>query len=128
MKSTLLFVYNANSDLGSKLFDYAHKVFQPSTYACELCALTHDHFGERKSWKKFKQRTDVAMDFMYLRDFEERFNLSYEFPVILRRKGNEFEEIITKGDLKEMTSVEELIERLTVLLALPVENNLRETK
>ena len=121
MNSTLLFVYNANSDPASKLFDYAHKVFQPSTYSCELCALTHHHFGERSVWKKFKERTHVAMEFMYLRDFEERFNLSYEFPVIVRRKGNEFEEIVTKSELKQMTSVEELIERLTVLLASPVE-------
>jgi hypothetical protein len=117
MKSTLIFVYNANSDLSSKLLDYAHKVLRPSTYACELCALTHDHFGERSSWKNFKERTHVAMEFMYLRDFEEHFNLRYDYPVIVRRRGTEFEEVVTKIDLKQMTSVEELIERLDNYLA-----------
>lgn len=112
MKSTLLFVYNANSDPASKLFDYAHKVFQPSTYSCELCALTHHHLGEKLAWKNFKQRTNRAMDFMYLRDFEARFNHRSDYPVILRRSGNEFEEIVTKNDLKQMKTVEELIERL----------------
>lgn len=112
MKSTLLFVYNANSDLPSKLIDYAHKVLRPSTYACELCALTHDHFGERTAWKNFKQRTNRDMDFMYLRDFESTFNLRLDFPVIIERKGKEVEVIVTKSELKRMRSVEELIERL----------------
>lgn len=116
MERQLIFVYNANKDPISAIVDYAHKVFKPSTYACELCALTHHHFGERNAWKDFQERTNAEMEFMYIRGFEEKFNLTFIYPVILEREGDRFVELIGKQKLHQMTSVDDLIEVLDQIL------------
>lgn len=118
MKRELIFVYNANSDPLSAMVDYAHKLFRPSTYACDLCALTHHNLGERAAWKKFKERSNVDMDFMYIRGFEATFNLRYDYPVIIERCDEQFKEILTKTELKQMITVEELIDFLEDYLIL----------
>jgi hypothetical protein len=112
MEHKLVFVYNANTDPISAIVDYAHKVFKPSTYKCELCALTHHNLGQRSEWKKFKKRSKVEMEFMYIRGFEAEFNLQYEYPVILERKGAGFLQVMGKKELQEIESVEKLIEKL----------------
>ena len=112
MERKLVFVYNANTDPISALVDYAHKVFKPSTYKCELCALTHHNLGQRSAWKKFKNRSKVEMEFMYIRGFEAEFNLQYEYPVILERKDEGFFLIMGKKELQKIESVEQLIEKL----------------
>jgi len=50
---TLIFVYNAASDIWSKSLDAAHKIISPSTYACNLCSLTHGNFSEKQVWVLF---------------------------------------------------------------------------
>lgn len=42
----LLFVYNREKDLTNGAIDCAHKVFKPSSYKCELCALTYPNLGQ----------------------------------------------------------------------------------
>lgn len=112
MERKLVFVYNANTDPISAIVDYAHKVFKPSTYKCELCALTHHNLGQRSEWKKFRQRAKVEMEFMYIRGFEAEFNLHYEYPVILEKEDREFRLIMGKKELQTIQSVEGLIEKL----------------
>jgi len=112
MNRQLIFVYNANTDPVSAIVDYAHKVFKPSTYKCELCALTHHNLGERTAWKKFKERSKAEMEFMYIRGFEKQFNLRYDYPVILERSSDDFQVLLDKKELQKVKSVEELIERL----------------
>ena len=117
MKRQLVFIYNANKDPISAIADYAQKLLKPSTYQCELCSLTHHNFGERSAWKKFRERANAELDFMYLREFEETFNLHYSFPVILERMDGGFRLIFGKGELQNMKSVEELVEKLEKELA-----------
>ncbi len=105
----LLFVYNANTDIKSAVFDYAHKVFSPSTYQCELCALTHHNLGERKAWKRFKKRTDVTMEFWYIKQFEGEFNMRFDYPVVLRKREDGLHLFMSKAELQQLESVEELI-------------------
>jgi adenine-specific DNA glycosylase len=112
MERKLVFVYNANTDPVSAIVDYAHKVFKPSTYKCELCSLTHHNLGQRNAWKKFKKRSKVEMEFMYIRGFEAKFNLKHEYPVILERSDDSFHLMLGKKQLQEIESVEELIDKL----------------
>jgi hypothetical protein len=61
----LLFVYNADSGLAAALFDSAHKLLSPQTYACNLCALTHGLARGRPShrtirWRRKKQGSGEA--------------------------------------------------------------------
>lgn len=116
MERTLFFVYNANADPISAIVDYAHKVFKPSTYQCELCALTHHHFGERNDWKNFKKRAKVDLEFMYISGFESKFNLQYNYPVILEKINEEWVELIGKKELKKMHSIHDLISKLELII------------
>ncbi|MDG1334210.1 MAG: GTPase [Crocinitomicaceae bacterium] len=116
MSHKLVFVYNANTDPVSVIVDYAHKVFKPSTYKCELCELTHHNLGQRSAWKKFKKRSKVEMEFKYIRGFEAEFNLQYEYPVILERTADGFHQIMGKKEFQKIESVEELIEKLEVII------------
>ena len=116
MERQLIFVYNANTDPISAIVDYAHKVFKPSTYKCELCALTHHNLGERSVWKDFKNRSKADMEFMYIRGFEAKFNLQYDYPVILEKKDGEFLQIMGKKELQKIKSVDKLILDLEEML------------
>lgn len=108
MERTLIFVYNAQSDAFSALFDYAHKLFKPSTYQCDLCSLTHHNLGERKAWKVFKEQSSIEMKFRYIRQFENEFNQSLTYPVIVMKKGDQLEVFMTKLEISQLKSVEEL--------------------
>jgi hypothetical protein len=112
MKPVILFVYNANTDPVSVMVDYAHKVFKPSTYKCELCALTHHNLGERSAWKSFKKRTNADLTFMYLRQYEKAYTERYTYPVILRKTDAGFEILLDKVELKALNDVESLIKKL----------------
>lgn len=114
----LIFVYNANTDPLSAISDYAHKVFSPSTYKCDLCALTHHNLGQRSSWKTFRENTEANMKFLYIRQFEREFNFSPEYPVILESRKGELIPVLDKYKLAEIESIDELIKALTSYIAL----------
>ena len=67
----LLFVYNAKSDIINSTFDFAHKIISPKTYGCNLCKLTHGNFGEKKSWKEFKEQNKNKLEFYHKDEFED---------------------------------------------------------
>lgn len=113
---TLLFVYNANNDLKSELLGYIHKVLRPSTYECDLCALTYHNLGQRRDWKAFKERTDAALSFYYIKGFEEEFNESHVYPVIIERIQDENNIVLNRKELSDIDSVKELIVKLEMYI------------
>jgi hypothetical protein len=71
-RSTLLFVYNADSGPVNGLLDLLHKTLSPGTYACSLCALTYG-VGMRPEWKSFIQALPVAARFPHRDEFRAEF-------------------------------------------------------
>ena len=59
----LIFVYNADSGFLNTLGDFAHKIVRPSTYPCNLCAVTFGNLGMKMEWKKFVNSLDVNLTF-----------------------------------------------------------------
>lgn len=116
MERKLIFVYNAKTDPMSAIVDYAHKVINPSTYKCELCALTHHNLGERSAWKNFRKSVNADFQFMYIRGFERKFNLLLTYPVIIEDTSEGFVTVMDKDALQKTASVEELINQLKDLL------------
>lgn len=109
----LLFVYNANSGTINAIMDAAHKVISPSTYNCDLCALTYDFFTENKEWKKFRENQEMNMRFLHKDEFESEFpNKKYNYPTILKRKGSIFAECISANELKTIADTSELINKV----------------
>ncbi|WP_179344252.1 GTPase [Winogradskyella ursingii] len=109
----LLFVYNAKSSKLNALLDTGHKLLSPSTYKCQLCALTFDTFSEDKTWRKFREDSNIDMKFFHKDEFEARFpNVNLIYPTVLKLEGNQLTTVITNEILEGITNVEDLIVNL----------------
>jgi len=53
MSKRLVIVYNANAGLMAGVMDSVHKIVSPSTYPCQLCAVTYGLTSMRKEWRAF---------------------------------------------------------------------------
>ena len=110
---TYLFVYNANSGAWSAVFDTAHKILSPSTYACNLCQLTHGVFGEREAWKEFKKRWPHRLEFYHHDEFEKIHPPQKRYPVVLRLDDdNHLSEVLDAAEIERLSRLEDLIEML----------------
>ena len=61
----VIFVYNAQSGLFSALSDYVHKIVSPSTYECQLCAVTYGNLGMHSKWASYVQSLPARVIFTY---------------------------------------------------------------
>jgi len=118
----LIFVYNANSGFLDKIFDGAHKIVSPSTYDCNLCAITFGAFSEDELWKAFRENSGTPLEFYhkdeFLKQFKSKWLPAYDFPVILVENRMELELFISSEELDKLTSSEALIEEITRRLFL----------
>ncbi len=105
----LIFVYNAKSDNANMLIDYAHKIISPSTYSCNLCNLTHTNFGQRKKWKEFTKHSSVKLEFYHIDEFEEIFNETFKYPIILKKVSDGFEILLDSIKITKLKNVNDLI-------------------
>jgi hypothetical protein len=108
--ASLLFVYNADTGLFNTLSDIAHKIFSPSTYACNLCALTHSPLGMREEWKKFLAGLGRPLEFLHRDEFRRRYGLKdVPLPAVFRKvDGDRIEPWIDAATLNAATTLEEL--------------------
>lgn len=109
----LIFVYNANSGKLNALFDAGHKLFNPSTYPCSLCALTYDTFSENSIWKTFREESFFDMEFYHKDEFESVFpNVTITYPAVLKLENNLLTTVLNNQVLNEVPHVESLIKKL----------------
>ncbi len=113
----LIFVYNADSGPVSGLLDVAHKMFQPETYQCALCALTHDTFAEKEIWKDFRERNQASMVFLHKDEFEKKYGKGQSYPIILSENGDALDEVLSPADLNKIKKVEDLIAKMEAVMA-----------
>ncbi|MFT7557364.1 MAG: hypothetical protein ACI83D_000027 [Planctomycetota bacterium] len=109
----LLFVYNADGDIGSKIKDFGVKIFKPSEYQCQLCSVTYGAFSMKKEWKKYLAEAGFEVEFLHRDEFKIKHNRYADVPLPavftvgsnggLRPyvTGNEFDQISTLSDLQE---------------------------
>ena len=117
MKKTnakLLFVYNANSGTRNAILDSMHKVFSPSTYQCSLCDITFGVVSENKEWKKFREESELTMEFLHKDEFQKNFGVqmakAYSLPVILIKEETELQILVKTQELDQLISAKELID------------------
>jgi len=109
MKSKLIFVYNAEGDLFSKVADFAHKIFSPSTYACSLCSLTYDNFGIKKEWADFIKDLDADLEFYHKDEFTSKYkSLNSELPAIFINENGNLRELVNAKIINSFKSLDEL--------------------
>ena len=108
---TLLFVYNADSGKFNALKDAIHKVVKPSTYPCNLCAVTYGNLGMKRDWKTFISGLRIPATFLHRDEFCAQYDCQdVTFPVaFLVENGNRTEFISTK-DFNATTELAELMD------------------
>jgi len=108
----LIFVYNAQSALSDRLLDYAHKIIKPSTYACNLCQLTHHNLGERRLWKQFKQDIQIPLNFYHKDEFKTLFKTVHKYPVILVKDKDDATVLLSAKEINLHKTLPDLIEAI----------------
>lgn len=113
MKSTLLFVYNADSTLFARVSDAVHKVVSPATYACNLCKITYSSISVKKEWKDYIQSLDSPVRFLHKDQFLAEFPTynTWNFPLVARQKESELDLVISSTELNSIESMDRLIKR-----------------
>lgn len=85
-RKRLLFVYNADTGVFNAALDIAHKIFSPSTYSCQLCALTHSYFEVRAAWQTFVPQLEADCEFMHRDEFRRVYpEIEVALPAIFIR-------------------------------------------
>ncbi len=119
----LIFVYNADSGLRNMVMDSAHKIFSPATYECSLCNITYGVFSENSIWKKFRNETDIEMEFLHKDEFaktyKSKFGHKFTFPIVLIESTEELELFVKTEELNKFENATELVdlikERVNIL-------------
>lgn len=108
MTTSLIFIYSTDSGAVSTLLDTGHKMLSPSTYKCSLCELTQDTLGEKEHWRAFRKSIGLPMEFFHRDEFEKRYDLRFDYPVILR-KSDDIEVLLSKEQIDSITNLDDLI-------------------
>jgi len=123
MSKKLLFIYNANSDTGSRMLDFAHKILNPATYDCKLCSLTFGNFTENKQWKTFRESLmakGYELEFLhkdeFVKSYQSKFGHSFTYPIIMVETEYELEVLLSTEKLNAMETVEELVDSCSLLV------------
>lgn len=109
----LIFIYNADSGMMNTLLDIGHKVVNPDTYSCNLCKLTYGTFKENAKWKKFREESLHEMEFYHKDEFEKKYGVKFDYPLILKDEKGELQEVVSKSVLEGFKSLDELIDSLS---------------
>jgi hypothetical protein len=111
MEKKLILVYNADSGIINSVTDYFHKIVKPSTYQCNLCALTYDNFGMISIWKDFANDLSVDVEFLHKDEFEKEYKFEkVEFPSGFLKKGVDVDLLISADEINRCKSLPELME------------------
>lgn len=110
----LIFIYNADSGLMNTLMDIGHKAISPQTYECNLCGLTFGVVSEHKQWKKFREASEIEMEFLHRDEFEKKYSQKFDYPVVLQNDSS-LSIAIAKAELNKIKTLDELISRVEAL-------------
>jgi len=104
-KDELIFIYNANSGVLNAALDSLFKFFSSSSYACDLCAITHGSFGMRREWEEFIRSLAMPVRYLHKDEWQEGFNYRVDLPAVLLRKKDGFRPVVFGDEMKQMDMV-----------------------
>lgn len=108
-KKLLVFVYNSDSGLMNEMKDYLHKIISPSTYGCNLCALTYSNTGMESDWKSFIEDLGLPVRFLYKDEFRQTYGrMEASFPCAFIDEDGILSLLITSDETNQQTTLEEL--------------------
>ena len=116
--STLVFVYNADSGRLNALLDIGHKILSPSTYSCNLCAVTHSAFSMRGEWKAFVEGLGLPVEFLHRDELEKKYGLSgAALPAVFLKTEGRFSPWLGSEEINRCGSLQELMRSIRDKLA-----------
>lgn len=105
----LVFIYNADSGVFNLLADAAHKILSPSTYRCNLCALTHGSFGSKTEWRNYLAQLKTPVEVLHADEYRNKYgNENVKLPAILVLKNSSVESFIDADEINICTTLTEL--------------------
>ncbi|MBD3213186.1 MAG: hypothetical protein GF311_11315 [Candidatus Lokiarchaeota archaeon] len=111
-KECLVFIFNADSGAINSVKDFFHKMVKPSTYECNLCAVTFGNFGMKKEWAEYISglEDEVNIEFLHRDEFEEYYPevKDAKYPSAYIEKPNGLDIFISQEEMNNVESVEEL--------------------
>jgi len=115
-RKELIFIYNAKSGLVNELVDFAHKIFSPDTYDCNLYAMTYGTFIMEESWGKYIQSLPIKSVFTYKDKISEDELKNVKLPSVFFRDGKKLRELISANEINNINLLEDLIGTLEIKL------------
>ena len=112
-ESELIFIYNAKSGLVNEFLDFAHKIVSPSTYNCNLCALSYGNFTPKKKWSDYIGSLPVRSTFTYKDKVSKYGYNNIELPSIIFRNGSRSKVIISSEEINKLKKIDQLINILS---------------
>ena len=108
-KKVLVFVYNADSGIMNEMKDYFHKIVSPSTYGCNLCALTYSNTGMKSDWKSFVEDIGLPVRFLHKDEFRQTYGkMEASFPCVYTDEDGDLSLLITSDEMNKQTDLEDL--------------------
>ena len=112
-ESELIFIYNAKSGLVNEFLDFAHKIVSPSTYNCNLCALSYGNFSMKKKWSDYISSLPVKSTFTYKDKVSEYGYDNIKLPSIIFKDKSKSEVIISSEEINKLKKIDQLINILS---------------
>ena len=110
----LLFVYNADSGLVNAARDLVHKTVRPSTYACNLCALTFSGLGMRSKWTRFVEDLGVPVVFLHRDELRDGYSVEdVALPVMLTHDARGTGVLISADEINALGTLPDLMGLVT---------------
>jgi hypothetical protein len=119
----LILVYNADSGFFNIIKDGLHKAISPSTYQCNLCALTYGTVIMRNEWKTFIDKLKIPTEFLHRDEFLRKLKShphnvgDVKFPAVFLDKEGKISLLITHNEINECKTLKDLMNLITEKLA-----------
>ncbi|TFF63377.1 MAG: hypothetical protein EU521_02020 [Promethearchaeota archaeon] len=111
-KGCLAFIFNADSGAINSVKDFFHKMVKPSTYECNLCAVTFSNFGMKKDWAQYISSIEdqIAVEFLHKDEFEELYPEANDpkYPSAYYWDEKDVHVFISQDEMNAVKSVDEL--------------------
>lgn len=111
MSRRLIIVYNAEAGLLAGVADSLHKIVSPSTYPCQLCAITYGLAAMRRDWRLFLDGLGLALVFHHRADFRAAFPAAADWPLplVALASGGQLAPLVTAADFAAIADLPRLI-------------------
>lgn len=111
MRRRLVIVYNANAGLLAGVMDSVHKIVSPSTYPCQLCAVTYDLTSMKREWRVFLDGLGMEALFHHRPDFRTAFPQAADWPLplIAVEEGGILTPLVSAADFGAIADIPSLI-------------------